>query len=126
MSKEKVFIIASHKQAPSKSEKGKWDVTEVVEFVNKVKTKNYQCASIIADYLNREIIKGKSIGVDSYEKFEEYVRKKYPEQMKFLDQAYREEQIKEETLEQVSIDENSPEVIADEFGNLRTKTVFDK
>jgi hypothetical protein len=62
------------------------------------------------------MISGSRYGMDDYEKFETYIRTKYSKQMNELDTAYRAEQI---------IEEPSQEVFADEFGNVRAKTVFD-
>ena len=121
MSKEKVFIILSHKNSLKRDPKtGKgmadqWEVSETVEFVNQVRNKHTSTASAIGDYLNKKMILGSRYGVTDYDKFEEYVRKKYPKQMAELDAAYRAQQVVEE----------SPEVFVDQFGNVRARTVFD-
>ena len=73
-------------------------------------------ASAIGDYINRKMITGSRFGLDDYDKFEEYVRTKYKKQMDELDTAY--------LAQQVEIEE-SPEVFIDEFGNVRSRTVFD-
>jgi hypothetical protein len=124
MSKEKVFIIVSHKNSPKKgshpgsSEKVEveWEVTEHVEFVNQIRNKHISMASAIGDYINKKMITGARFGITEYDKFEEYVRTKYKKQMEELDAAYRAQQV---------VEEESPEVFVDAFGNIRARTVFD-
>ena len=122
MRKEKVFIVVSHKNSLKKDPrtdkclKGQWEVAESVEFINQVRDRHISTSSAIGDYINRKMITGARYGITEYDKFEEYVRTKYKKQMDELDAAYREIQIQSE---------ESPEVIADQFGNIRAKTVFD-
>ncbi len=123
MSKEKVFIVlmhknnikAGHRTGAADSKQAEWEVEERVEFVNQVRNKHIQSGSAIGNYLERKMVTGARFGMDDYAKFEEYVRSKYPEQMKQLDAVYRAEQVADE----------SPEVFVDSFGNVRTRTVFD-
>lgn len=115
MKKEKVFIVLSHKHSLKKKSATEWEVAETIEFVNQLRNRHTSMSSAIADYINRKMITGARFGMDDYAKFDEYIRKKYPEQMKKLDAAYRAEQVPDE----------SPELVTDQFGNLRTKTVFD-
>jgi len=93
MSKDKVFIVLTHMNSPKKGVKDQWETTETIEFVDTVRKKHYSSASIIADYINKEIVKGKAIGVTDYAKIEEYVRQKYGPQMKILDKQYRPEDL---------------------------------
>ena len=72
-------------------------------------------SSAIGDYINRKMITGARYDMGDYSKFEEYIRKKYKKQMDELDRAYREQQVPDQ----------SPEVFADQFGNVRARTVFD-
>lgn len=124
MKKEKVFIVVSHKHAPRKgshpgqatAKETEWEVAETVEFVNQVRSKHIATASAIGDYINRKMVIGERFGIKDYDKFEEYVRGKYAQQMDSLDTAYREAQAPKA---------ESPEVFVDEFGTVRTKTVFD-
>jgi hypothetical protein len=120
MSKEKVFIVISHKNSLKgkviRGREPEWEVTETVEFVNQLRNKHVSMSSAIGDYLNKKMISGSRYGMDDYEKFETYIRTKYGKQMEELDTAYRAEQIAEEP---------SQEVFADEFGNVRARTVFD-
>jgi hypothetical protein len=122
MRKEKVFIVVSHKNSLKKDPrtdkclKGQWEVAESVEFINQVRDRHISTSSAIGDYINRKMITGARYGITEYDKFEEYVRTKYKKQMDELDAAYREIQVQSE---------ESPEVIADQFGNIRAKTVFD-
>jgi hypothetical protein len=121
MSKEKVFIVLSHKNSLKRDPKtGKgmadqWEVSETVEFVNQIRNKHTSTASAIGDYLNKKMIIGSRYGVTDYDKFEEYIRNKYAKQMAQLDAVYREQQVVDE----------SPEVFVDQFGNVRARTVFD-
>lgn len=123
MKKEKVFIVVSHKhilKTPgAKGREPVWDLSETVEFVNQLRNKHLTISSAIGDYINRKMEKGERHGMGDYDKFEEYVRSKYAKEMAELDKAYRAEQV---VVEEVA----SPEVFADEFGNLRARTVFDK
>lgn len=120
MSKEKVFIILMHKNnlkvATQKGKEAQWEVEERVEFVNQIRNKHIQMGSAIGDYMNRTMVSGARFGMNDYDKFEEYVRAKYDKQMAQLDAAYRAER---------PVIEESPEVFADEFGNVRPRTVFD-
>jgi len=120
MSKEKVFIVISHRNSLKgkviRGREPEWEVTETVEFVNQLRNKHVSMSSAIGDYLNKKMISGSRYGMDDYEKFETYIRTKYGKQMEELDTAYRAEQIAEEP---------SQEVFADEFGNVRARTVFD-
>lgn len=120
MRKEKIFIVVSHKNSLKhkviKGREPEWEVTETVEFVNQLRNKHISMSTAIGDYINRKMVSGTRYGMDDYEKFETYVRSKYDKQMEQLDAAYRTEQVAEEP---------SPEIFTDEFGNVRTKTIFD-
>ena len=122
MSKEKVFIVASHVNSLKRSEKtgkcvaGQWEVTEKIEFVNQLRKNHYSSSSAIGDYTNRKMLTGARFGITDYDKFEEYVRTKYKDQMAQLDAAYR---------PQVPTPVNDTPVFVDQFGNVRAKTVFD-
>jgi hypothetical protein len=58
--------------------------------------------------------------MESYEQFDSYVRKKYEKEMRELDSAYVGLQVTEPVVV------NDTEVFADQFGNVRARTVFDK
>jgi len=118
MKKEKVYIVVSHKHNIKKgSRTGEWEVSEKVEFVNQLRNRHYTMSSAIGDYINRKMITGARHGMDDYDKFEHYIREKYPKEIGQLDAAYREQQV---------VVEQSPEVFADQFGNVRARTVFDQ
>lgn len=125
MKKEKVYIVVSHKhvlqRAGSKTVEAQWGVEEKVEFVNQLRNRHYTSSSAIGDYINRKMESGKRYGMGDYDKFESYVREKYKKEMAELDKAYRPEQIEVAPVEEVS-----PEAFADQFGNIRERTVFDK
>lgn len=115
MKKEKVYIVLSHKHSLKPRTNGEWQVNETVEFVNSLRNKHYTMASAIGDYVKGEMLFGARVGMDVYQNFENYVRRKYPEQMEELDEKYG----------QLRIRDHIPEIILDEFGNNRPKTVFD-
>ena len=123
MAKEKVFIVVSHKHSlknkRSKTENpNDWQVTETVEFVNQLRPRHISMSSAIGDYINREMISGARFGITEYGPFEDYVRKTYAKELAQLDALYRKDQVVEEPVP-------NQEVFADEFGNIRAKTVFD-
>ena len=117
MSKEKVYIVVSHKHNLRKGSKTEWEVAETVEFVNQLRNKHHTMSSAIGDYINRTMISGARVGMGDYDKFEDYIRSKYAKELSQLDSAYRSEQIVEE--------DDSPSLITDQFGNLRVANVFD-
>ena len=122
MAKDAVFIVATHKHSlkvdpkTGKALKDQWETHEIIEFVDKLCNRHYSYSSAIGDYINRKMISGTRYGITDYDKFEEYVRTKYKDQMAELDKAYR---------AQVVVPEESPAVFVDQFGNVREKTVFD-
>lgn len=118
MSKEKVFIVLSHKNSLKKGSTSEWEVTETVEFVNQLRRRHNVTSSAIGDYLNEKMISGTRFGMTDYHAFEDYIRTKYKEQLGQLDQAYKPYVAPE-------VEENKTEVISDQFGNIRAKTVFD-
>jgi len=118
MSKEKVYIVLSHKNSLKKGSKTEWEVTETVEFVNQLRRRHNTMASAIGDYLNEKMISGTRFGMTEYAKFEEYIRNKYKDQLSQLDQAYK-------PYVEPEVEEDVTEVISDEFGNIRPRTVFD-
>jgi len=124
MKKEKVFIVISHKNSLKPELRVRtgtaddWEITETVEFVNQIRNRHTSMSSAIGDYINRKMITGARYDITDYEKFEGYVRSKYPKQMAELDAAYNSTRPAEEVIE-------SPEVFVDPFGNVRAKTVFD-
>jgi hypothetical protein len=104
MKKENVFITATHYQRPAKDRSGQWEVTEKVEFISQMRNKHYQMATIAVDYINEKVIIGKTKGVQ-FDSFIEYITQRYPEQMKYLQQAYKPETI--ESAPEVEVkDEN--------------------
>jgi hypothetical protein len=125
MSKEKVFIVVSHKHSVKKGKTGspddtpEWEVGEKVEFVNQLRERHLTSASAIGDYLNKKMIVGERNGMGEYNKFDSYVRSKYPQQMAELDAAYAAQVV------DLTPPEPEAETISDEFGNVRARTVFD-
>ena len=135
MSKEKVFIVISHKNVLKKNRRGlaggpksptpdDWETVETVEFVNALKNKHITMSKATADYINRKVLSGQHLGMTDYDVFDGYVRSKYPAQMAELDAAYGKQQLAKE-IENTVPDENSPQLISDEYGNIRPVTIFD-
>jgi len=124
MAKEKVFIVLSHKHSVkkgtrvAKDSQPEWEATETIEFVNQLRNRHVTMSSAIGDYINSKMITGDRVGMSEYEKFDTYIRKKYAAQMKELDDAYK--------SSQVVIEDTSPAVVTDQFGNIRVATVFDR
>jgi len=116
MRKDKVFIVLSHMNSLKKGSQTDWEVTETVEFVSGLKKKHMSMATVIGDYMNKEIIKGKGMGVTDYEKFEEYVRQKYGPQMKVLDKQFRPEDLSP------AIDAGQ-NIVVDASGNLSAEAI---
>lgn len=120
MSKEKVYIVLSHKHNLKKGTKDQWEVAESVEFVNQLRNKHLTMSSAIGDYINRKMLSGARHGMDDYSKFEEYLRTKYSKEIAQLDNSYRKEQVEVEVVSPAKSD-----LITDSFGNLRPANVFD-
>lgn len=130
MSKEKVFIVLMHKnnlKTPgTKTKEPVWEVEERVEFVNQLRKKHIETSSAIGNYLEQKLISGSRYGIDSYEKFDEYIRKKYKSQMRELDAVYLgRKEVETEDLSSEPTPENTLNLITDQFGNLRPRTIFD-
>lgn len=122
MSKEKVFIVMSHKHSLKSKTKvasqDDWQTHETVEFVNQLRPHHLHTSSVVADYINRTIMVGARHNM-TYERFEELVRSKYADQMAQLDTAYNSNRVPE------VVDTTEP-LFTDQFGNVRAKTVFDR
>ena len=112
MSKEKVFIVLSHKNSLKKGSKTEWEITETIEFVNQLRKKHTSMSSAIGDYLNEKMCTGARIGMSDYATFDKYIRSKYQEQLSQLDAAYKP-------------GNKTPWEVTDNFGNTRPATVFD-
>lgn len=120
MSKEKVFIVVTHKHSLQAGTESQWEVTEVVEFVNQLRKRHVELSSAIGNYIDRKMISGRRIGMSDYDQFEDYVRTKYEKQMTELDSMYRMDQVAVEATAEQAVDS-----VVDTFGNTRDRTVFD-
>jgi hypothetical protein len=125
MSKEKVFIVLSHKNSLKKGSKTEWEITETIEFVNQLKNKHKSMSSAIADYLNETMITGSRIGMDDYSKFDRYIRSKYEKQLTELDAAYKPQTHAPQLDEEQIFKNNTQRQLTDAHGNTRAATVFD-
>ena len=137
MSKEKVFIVISHKRVLKKNNRvgsrkpieSDWEMVETIEFVNHLKKQHITMSSSTADYLNRKLLSGQHLGMESYDHFENYIETKYPKQLAELDVSYKEQQVKPPIAEKSPIAEVELEpsvpLFTDEFGNVRARTIFD-
>jgi hypothetical protein len=121
MAKETVYIVLSHVHSLKKYTTDQWEVSEKVEFVNRIRKYHIQYATIIGNYLQRKIEQGGAkLNINTYEEFESYINKKYEKQMTTLREAYPREDI-------VVMDSEVGEVvITDTFGNERAPTIFDR
>lgn len=125
MSKEKVFIVLSHKNSLKKGSKTEWEVTETIEFVNQLRGKHTSMSSAICDYLNEKMITGSRIGMDDYSKFDKYIRSKYEKQLTELDAAYKPQTQAPQLDEEQIFKNNTQRQLTDAHGNTRAATVFD-
>lgn len=125
MSKEKVFIVLSHKNSLKKGSKTEWEVTETIEFVNQLRGKHTSMSSAICDYLNGKMITGSRIGMDDYSKFDKYIRSKYEKQLSQLDAAYKPQTQAPQLDEEQIFKNNTQQQLTDAHGNTRAATVFD-
>lgn len=114
MKKEKAFIVLSHTHRLEKN--GQWQVYEKVEIVDQLRKRHYSNSSAIGDFINRTMISGIRVGMDNYDNFENYIRNRYKTQMDELDTMYKDHR--------VNLPENK-DLMVDEFGNVREKTIFD-
>lgn len=125
MSKEKVFIVLSHKNSLKKGSKTEWEITETIEFVNQLRGKHTSMSSAIGDYLNEKMITGSRIGMSDYSKFDEYIRSKYENQLSQLDAAYKPKKQLPQLDADYNFENNKQQKLTDAFGNTRSATVFD-
>lgn len=114
MKKVKAFIVLSHTHKLEKN--GQWQVYENVEIVDQLRKRHYTNSSAIGDFINRTMISGIKVGMENYENFENYIRNRYKKQMDELDALYKNNRV---------IVEDKQNLVVDQFGNLREKTVFD-
>lgn len=89
MKKEKVFIVVTQIRSLKTKSQSSWQVTEKVEFVDQIRKRHISTASAIGDYINQKMVIGMAKGVTEYDKFEAYIREKYPKQMEQLDAHFR-------------------------------------
>ena len=115
MAKEQVYIVLSHKHSLKKGSRTEWELVEHVEFVNQLRNRHLSTSSAIGDYLKRTMQSGGRVGMDDYDKFEDYIRTKYAKELAELDSAYGAIQVV-----------RKPITITDSFGNVREPTVFDR
>ena len=117
MPKDNVYVVVFHKRVLRTRTRDQWDVSETVEFVNRLRNRHLTESAIIGDYLNSKIISGKR-NMDDYQVFISYLRKNYPAQMAELDGKYSH-------LVVPLPDAPPPTAVEDQFGNMRVRTVFD-
>ena len=124
MSKEKVYIVVTHKHQVKRSKnkvaEPQWEVAETLDFVNQLRERHYTTSVAIADYLNEEMVMVGRSGITTFKQFDNYVRGKYAKEMAELDKNYY-------TQKTVALSEDvePAELYTDSFGNVRAKTVFD-
>jgi hypothetical protein len=125
MSKEKVFIVLSHKNSLKKGSKTEWEVTETIEFVNQLRNKHTSMSSAVCDYLDEKMITGSRIGMGDYTKFNEYICSKYEKQLTELDAAYKPKKEVPQLDQEQIFKNNTTQRLTDAYGNTRAPTVFD-
>lgn len=82
---KKVFIVITHaKQVKD----GKSQVVEQCEFVDRLRNRDHNTASVIIDYKNETILKNRD-GKGNYTEFVWYLHKNYPQQMSELANEYK-------------------------------------
>lgn len=86
--KLKIYIVITHSANPATGKnKGKWEVTENCEFVDRIKARHTESASVILDYVNKKIVKDRNRS-GSYDDYYQYVETNYPEKLKELNKVY--------------------------------------
>lgn len=84
---KKVFIVLNHSYTPDESAHGGVKIHEQCEFVSQLKSRHYDSASVILDYVNEKVVKDRS-STYNYSKFYDYVVKKYPKETTQLASLY--------------------------------------
>jgi len=125
MKKEKVFIVISHKHQLKPKSNNEWQVAESVEFVSELRRKHYEMSSAIGDYINRKMITGARFEMTDYSAFESYVRNKYKKEMSELDSMYDKDRAPIDQTTDLIDQTQQEDMIVDQFGNTRQRTVFD-
>lgn len=82
-----VFIVLTHSYSPSRSEPGKWEVSENCEFVSILKNRHFDRASLILDIRKERIVKSRETD-GTYQQFLSYVTENYPDHMSELNSKY--------------------------------------
>ena len=94
-SKKSHFIVFIHTQKPAQgartempnfAEEGKWNVQEMVYFVDKIKSHHMDTATVIIDYDNWKVVKDRTDSVTGPQQMLDHVQKHYPQQyIQFID-----------------------------------------
>lgn len=82
MAKKKAYIVMTHSYSPNPDttcQEDAWLVTENCEFINSLKNRHYTKASVILDYIKKDIIKNRVDEV-TYSQYIDYVSEKYKDQ----------------------------------------------
>lgn len=75
-----VYIVLTHTKSLVRGSTTKWEVIEKCEFVDNVKRRHAERASVILDYTNSTIVKDRD-GTGVFDEFMTYVDGAYPQQM---------------------------------------------
>lgn len=78
---KKAFIVLTHHYTPSKTERGKVNVVEKCEFVDNLKNRMYTEATVIVDYMNKNIIKCRIEGA-TMDQLMTHIKTKHPGEYK--------------------------------------------
>lgn len=82
---KKVFIVITHSK---QTKDGKSQVVEQCEFVDRLRNRDHNTASVILDYRNEKILKNRD-GTGTFTDFVWYLHKNYPQQMAELASEYK-------------------------------------
>ena len=94
-SKKSHYIVIIHAHQPAEGshpemkdfgEKGQWTMNETVYFVDKLKPRHMDSASVVIDYDNWKVLKDRTNSISNPQQMLDHVQKNYPQQFKqFMD-----------------------------------------
>lgn len=85
MPREKdVFVVLQHNYIKSKEHKDKWEVHEICNIVDSLKTKHLRAATCVINLTKRSIVKNRAGGTsdNDYHSLVSYLVDTYPDQFK--------------------------------------------
>ena len=96
MNNHQVYIILTHTKVPKhptqmagrKTTDADWEIKESIRLATYLKTKDYQMATLIADFTNQKIISS-STNIKDYDTFYNQLVINYPDKLKQLESAFK-------------------------------------